>query len=101
MPQILVEKGNISLYGGGEVVLGDLRPHSSFVEVIDFVEDHMDTLLEVASRFAVPSVKLAIELDHGVLSFCIPASASVLDEFEDAILNEYDSHFFRRDAFCL
>lgn len=65
VPQILIEKRDVLLDGGGEVtIFGNHIAHFAFLEIVDFVEDYVDPFFEVAAWFSIPAIEFAVELNH-------------------------------------
>jgi hypothetical protein len=98
-PQILVDEGEILLDGRREIVviLNEIA-HPFAFKIFHFIEDDVDPLIQVALLFAFPAVQLAVELQHRVLILGVRATDSILDKFEDAILDQYDGDIVLCDS---
>lgn len=54
LPKILIEQGDVLLYGGREItVIGHIASHALAVVVVNLVQDDVDSFLKVAFGLAV------------------------------------------------
>ncbi len=95
VPKVLVEERDVLLDGGREVVVAtDLSAELLLVKVVDLIQHDVDPFFEVAAGFAVGPVQLAVELDHRVFALGVAPGSQVLDQLEDAVLEQHHAHFF-------
>ena len=88
-PEILVDEGEVFLDGGREVVVVFYEiAHAFPLEVLDLVDDDVDALVEVALLLALPAVEFPVELEHGLVALGVGPPDPVLDQFQNAVLDE-------------
>jgi hypothetical protein len=91
----LVEKRNVLFNCGREIVVSiHLRSQSLLVEVVDFFEDYVYPLLQVAARLAVKFIELPVKFHHRVLPLGIGSCLPVGHQFQNSVLDEHHSDLF-------
>ena len=97
-PEVLVDEGEILLDRGREVVVVfDKIAHALAFEILNLVNDDVDALVEVALLFALPAVELPVKLEHGLVALGIGPPDPVLDQFQNAVLDEHNRNILLAD----
>ena len=98
-PEVLVDKGEVLLNRGREVIVALVEVRHSFaVKIVHLVHDDLQPLLQVTLILALLPVQLPVELHHRPVPLRVRASRPVPHQLQNAVLHQHHCDILLSDA---